>query len=57
MALLFGGLGLAGIEMAWKISAASPGDPNIQQIVGGAAALDHIAVQVRRDLNTFVNDF
>src|SRR5262249_4007583 len=31
--LLFGGLGLAGIEMAWRISAASPGDPNIQQIV------------------------
>jgi len=35
LALLFGGLGLAGVEMAWKISAASPGDPNIQQIVGG----------------------
>jgi regulator of protease activity HflC (stomatin/prohibitin superfamily) len=35
LALLFGALGLAGIEMAWRISAASPGDPNIQQIVGG----------------------
>jgi regulator of protease activity HflC (stomatin/prohibitin superfamily) len=35
VALLFGGLALAGIYMSWRISAASPGDPNIQQIVGG----------------------
>jgi len=35
VALIFAGLGLAGIDMAWKISSASPGDPNIQQIVGG----------------------
>jgi regulator of protease activity HflC (stomatin/prohibitin superfamily) len=34
--LLFGALALAGVEMAWKISPASPGDPNIQQMVGGA---------------------
>jgi regulator of protease activity HflC (stomatin/prohibitin superfamily) len=36
LALLFGALALAGVQMAWKISPASPGDPNIQQIVGGA---------------------
>jgi regulator of protease activity HflC (stomatin/prohibitin superfamily) len=35
LALLFAGLALAGIYMSWQISAASPGDPNIQQIVGG----------------------
>jgi regulator of protease activity HflC (stomatin/prohibitin superfamily) len=35
VALLFGALAFAGVEMSWKISPASPGDPNIQQIVGG----------------------
>ena len=32
---VFGVLAFAGVEMAWRISAASPGDPNIQQIFGG----------------------
>src|SRR6266700_398626 len=35
VALLFGGLALAGVRMSWQVSAASPGDPVIQQIVGG----------------------